>query len=348
MRFGAMLTVLAAFGAVCACSAPEAPAAVETPPRTVTVVVAAPAVANGEVQASATIRYLREPILSFRTPGVIEAIGVEEGDRVKAGQRLAWIRPTQVAADTAQAAAAAQVAQRNLDRQRALFERGFVSEARLDDAELALERAQAALAGAQFSEDTAEILAPANGVILQRLAEPNQVAGAGSAVLVMGETGSGLIARAAVPAASAARIRVGDDASVRAPDVRDAPFRGKVTRVAAGGDARTGAFDVDIDLPDAAGLVSGLVAEAIIVAKPSLSGEAPIALPTLALLDARTDQGSVFVVEGNVARRRLVRTAGIVGDEVLILAGVKPGDRVIAAGVAYVRDGDRVVARDEP
>ena len=66
-------------------------------------------------------------------------------------------------------------------------------------------------------------------------------------------------------------------------------------------------------------------------------------VPALSLLDGRDDQGIVFVVDGdNIARRRAVQTAGIGRDGVLVIEGLAIGDRVVAAGAAYVRDGEPV------
>jgi multidrug efflux pump subunit AcrA (membrane-fusion protein) len=66
-------------------------------------------------------------------------------------------------------------------------------------------------------------------------------------------------------------------------------------------------------------------------------------VPTLSLLDGRADQGVVFVVDtDNVARRRSVQTAGIERDGVLVISGLEAGERVVAAGAAYVRDGEPV------
>lgn len=66
-------------------------------------------------------------------------------------------------------------------------------------------------------------------------------------------------------------------------------------------------------------------------------------MPTLALLDARADQGVVFVVDtNNVARRRPVRTSGVTQDGVLVVEGLTPGDRIVSAGAAYVTDGASV------
>jgi multidrug efflux pump subunit AcrA (membrane-fusion protein) len=66
-------------------------------------------------------------------------------------------------------------------------------------------------------------------------------------------------------------------------------------------------------------------------------------VPTLALLDSRADQGVVFVVDAqNVAHRRSVRTAGVSDEGVVVVEGLAAGERVVASGAAYVRDGEPV------
>lgn len=338
---------LAAAGALAACGqqAAEKPAAAP-PPTPVQIVAAEAAGGIGAVRASGVIGYLREPNLAFRTPGVIERIMVDEGDVVSRGQRLAWLRPTDVAANASQTQAALDNAERNLARTQTLFDKGFVAQARLDDAKLGVAQAKAARDAAGFSRDTAVIVAPAGGVILRRQAEPSQIAAAGQPILILGETNSGLIARVSVSGADARRIKLGDKASVR---VDAASFAGKVARIAAKGDGATGAFDVEIALEAAKELRSGMVAQADIAAAAAAGAKAAVQIPTLALLDARADQGFVFVVDAKgVASRRAVQTAGVDGETVTVLQGLAPGDRVVSAGAAYIRDGEPVVEAPAP
>jgi multidrug efflux pump subunit AcrA (membrane-fusion protein) len=80
-----------------------------------------------------------------------------------------------------------------------------------------------------------------------------------------------------------------------------------------------------------------------VAASGAVTAAPAILVPTLSLLDARADQGVVFVVDAEgVARRRAVRTAGVTQEGVLVVEGLDAGDRVIAAGAAYVRDGESV------
>jgi RND family efflux transporter MFP subunit len=299
----------------------------------VQVIEAAPAGAAGAVRASGLVGYRREPSLSFAAPGVVSQIFVDAGDTVRRGQRLAAIRRISVGANADEAALAQANAERDLARTQALFDAGFVSEARLEDARLAVERSRGA----------SVLAAPANGVILRRAAEPAQTVAAGTPILIFGETGSGLIVRASVASADATRIRVGDTATVRVSELAGDPRQGRVTRVGAKGADGTGAFEVEVEITGVEGLRSGMVGEVEIAAAAAANLGNIILVPALALLDARADQGSVYVIDAqSVAHRRAVRTAGVTEAGVMIVEGLAAGERVVSAGAAYVRDGEAV------
>ncbi len=332
--FSVRASLIAALAALAAaCGGDSGARTAETEQPLVAVVEAAPATAAGAVRASGLVGFRREPQLAFNAPGVIASIAVDSGDMVRRGQRLAVLRRTSVGANPNEAALARANAERDLMRTQELFDRGFVSEARLEAARLAVERAS----------DTSVLTAPADGVILRRAAEPAQSVAAGAPILVLGEAGSGFVVRAPVSSSEAARIRLGDAARVHVPVLGEAALEARVTRVGAQSDALTGAFEVEIEISTPQALRSGMVAEVSIAAAASAQISAALLVPPLALLDARADQGVVFVVDAqNVARRRAVRTAGISQAGVLVVEGLAPGDRVISEGAAYVRDGETV------
>lgn len=287
----------------------------------------------GAVRASGLVGYRREPQLAFAAPGVIGAIYADAGDVVRRGQRLATLRRITVGSNADEAALAQANAERDLARTQALFDEGFVSEARLEQARLAVERARGA----------SVLVAPANGVILRRVAEPAQMVAAGAPVFVFGETNSGMVVRAPVASAEAARINVGDTAIVRVAEIQSGERTGRVTRIGAQGDAATGAFEVEVEIASAEGLRSGMVAEVAITVTSAQADGATLLVPALSLLDARADQGIVFVVDAsNVAHRRSVRTAGVTQAGVLVVEGLTAGEQIIGAGAAYVRDGETI------
>lgn len=323
--------VIVAAALLAACSGDSAETTVAADGPLVEVVQVTPASVAGAIRTSGMIVYRREPVLAFPAAGVVGAIDVDSGDIVRRGQRLATLRRTGLAGSNVDETALARAnAERDLARTQELFDRGFVSVARLDDARLVVERAR----------DSSVLNAPADGIILRRAAEPSQMLAAGAPVLVLGETGSGIVVRAPVASSDAARIRVGDGALVRATGAERV---GRVTRVGAKGNQATGAFEVEIEVTAPEGLRSGMVAEVQVAAQPGDASQVSIIVPTLSLLDARADQGIVYVIDENtIARRRAVRTAGVTQTGVIVVEGLNPGDRVVAAGAAYVRDGESV------
>ncbi len=332
-RNGAALAVMSALLAACQGEAGEAPPAVTAPPQAVTVeaLSLAPNEFGAGVRASGLVAYKRETALGFGAPGQIETITVDAGDRVATGQEIATLRRTTVGADEAEAALARQTAQQTFDRVSRLFEAGAASQAELDNARLALERVR----------ERISITVPASGVVLQRQAEPGQTVSAGQPVVTIGETRAGLIVRASLTAEEVAQLKVGDKAAVRIG--QRAPVSGSVVRIAPRG-SMSGTFEVEVALPGADGVRAGEVAEIAVAAQ----GEAPagpmeFVIPAIALIDARADQGVVFVIDKDgEARRRAVETGGVSDRGVSILKGLAAGDRVITRGASMVRDGDAV------
>lgn len=310
---------------------PAEAANVEAPPPLVAVVEVAPPDSAAGVRASGLVGFKRETPLAFGAPGEIEGITVDEGDRVVAGQLLATLRRTTVGADAEEAAIARQTAEQQLARTQALFDRGFASEAALENARLAVQRAR----------ESASIYAPSAGVILRRAAEPAQVVNAAQPLLFLGESRHGMVVRASLAASDVAGIDVGDAATIKVGG--DAPRVGEVARISPKSADATGAFEVEVMIAAPEGLMSGEVAEVMIAREPDPAAASAFIVPALSLIDARADQGVVYVVDAEgIARRRAVETGGLTNAGVVVLQGLAAGDRVIAAGATTVRDGERV------
>lgn len=288
--------------------------------------------AAGEIRASGLVAYKRETALSFGSAGEIETLKADVGDQVYAGQVLATLRRTAAGADEAEAALARRTAEQNFERISKLHEAGAASQAELDNARLALER----------SRERVSIVAPASGVILRRDAEPGQIVNAGQAVLSVGEARTGIIVEASMTATEVAALQTGAVASVNLRG-RDA-LTGHVARIAAKG-SQSGVFMVEVQVDQPDGLRSGEVAEVIIAGTRDGAADTPSAftVPAISLIDARADQGVVFVVDAEGrARRRAVETGGVSDRGVIILKGLSDGDSVITRGASMVRDGDAV------
>jgi RND family efflux transporter MFP subunit len=317
---------------VAACSG-EAAVATQKPAAAIAVEVLniSASGAGGDIRASGLVAYKRETALGFGAPGEIESILADVGDRVAAGQVLATMRRTTTGADASEAALARLTAEQNFERVTRLHAAGAASQAELENAKLALERAR----------ERVSIVAPAGGIVLQRDAEPGQNVAAGQRVLSIGESRTGIIVEASMTASEVSQLRVGDVASV---NIRErAALAGRVARIAPKG-TQSGLFTVEVQVDQPAGLRSGEVAEVVIAGRADAQEIAAVhVVPAISLIDARADQGVVFVVDAEgKARRRAIETGGVSDRGVTILKGLSDGDRVITRGASMVRDGDAV------
>jgi membrane fusion protein, multidrug efflux system len=136
-------------------------------------------------------------MLSFRVPGVVTKVNVDENQRVKQGDVLVELdsRDYQNALDQAQAQVGAlqarlETAQKNFERMQALIQRGSVPQQQFDQAKSDRDTLQRQLAAAQASADQAklnsgytEMTAPEDGTIAKRAVEVGMLAPVGQPML---------------------------------------------------------------------------------------------------------------------------------------------------------------------
>ena len=336
--------LLAALLTACGSEPPPPPAA--APPAVTAISVGAD---NGAapVLLTGTVRARREAALAFPVAGRVAQLNVDEGDQVRAGQLLARLDTMEI--DAAVAAARAEVAraQAERDRQRELFARGWVARARVDAAEASARAAEAQLASRGFAQRYARIVAPSDGVVLSRLVEQGQMVAAGAPVLALGQSNGGYVLRAAAPDRLLAGLRLGQTASVTLPALGRAPLTARIIELGGRGNERTGTFDVELALPPLAALRSGQIGEArILIAR---GADDRIAIPASAVWQARAGEGFVYVLDDRTRAQPRRVTLGELDDrQIVVLAGLTPGERIITGGIERVRRGMTVTVRQAP
>jgi RND family efflux transporter MFP subunit len=310
------------------------PLAVETV-RAQTSTAAVPVVATGQFERRA------EAALAFKTGGVIRAVHVRPGDRVQRGQELASLRLDEIDAAVSQARAGADKARRDLVRVRALHAERVATLEQLQDSETAVAVAEAALRTAEFNRTHSVLLAPADGRILRRHAEPEELAAPGRPILDFAAENSGWIARVGVSERDSLRLAPGDGATLALRDGRTVAAR--ITQIAEGLDPATRTVAVELEFTDAApaGLRSGFTAQAVITPQP---GAARSIVPLAAVVEGSKRTAHVFLL--NPDRRSVRRVAVAIealGDEAAYLRDPLPADaELVTTGAEFLTDGHPV------
>lgn len=354
-RPGYMIAIALLALAASACgSRGKSEQAAEAQPAAVRAVPAASVQAAAQTRAVGTLAPRDEIRLAFKVGGIVDAVSVESGDVVRKGQLLAALKRAEVDASVAQAAEAVEKSRRDLDRARQLRIDEVATEEQVQDLTTAYNVARSNLEAVRFNARFARIEAPADGIVFERMVEAGELVQPGQPVVVLGSTDSGWVVRVGLADRDAVRMETGAPAQVTFDAFPGRAFTGKVARIGAAADRVTGTFEVEVEVqPDGARFARGLVAKVTLplAALPGVAATATV-VPVTALVEADGQQATVFVLDRgrNLARRRQVALGPLLGEQVVVTAGLATGDAVITDGAAWLTDGRavRVVGDDGP
>ncbi|MGH1364038.1 MAG: efflux RND transporter periplasmic adaptor subunit [Calditrichia bacterium] len=308
-----------------------------TPVRVVTVqkVSLSPAIRTAGVLATKA-----ESRLSFKIGGILQRLAVDEGAEVKKGQLLAHLDRREINAQVVAAQSGYDKAERDLKRVTALYSDSVITLEQLQNSKTALAVAGSQLEITKFNQRHAAIYAPANGKMLKRFVERDELVGPGTPIFTFSSSSDSWIVRCGVSDRDLVALKMGDKASVTFDPYPGETFSGEVVEIASAVDSRSGTYEVEIRLDKTPlRLISGFVASVELT--PS-KGTSLSLIPSEALVEGDGQRGKIFLADGNTARRTQIDIAHILADNIAVSTPLQPGAAVITDGSAYVRDGQTI------
>jgi len=290
------------------------------------------------------VEAVRQTVLAGQVAGAIIALDVKAGDSVKAGQTIARIDARAAEQNTAasdaqvQAARAAlEVASRDVERQRQLFQKRYISEAALERAEAQFKStraqvdAQLAQAGAARTQTGFyTVRAPYTGIIAEVPVSLGDMAMPGRPIASIYDP-TALRVAASIPQTALPASLTHRDVLIEIPSssalqsARIEPLRVTTLPMV---DPSSHTVTVRLDLPAGGAFKPGMFARAWI-APAQESPATRIAIPASAVV-RRAELTAVYVLDPeNRPLLRQVRLGRVAGDQVEVLAGVSVGDRVV-------------------
>lgn len=149
-----------------------------------------------------------------------------------------------------------------------------------------------------------------------------------------------------IPEADAAKVWVGLEVETSVAAYPDRRFMGRVTAINPQVDPTSRAVSVEARLENPTNLLRpGMFATARIIQPGGAEG---VFIPREALLrDEATNSASVYVIEGDTARLRIVQAGDEQDGRVRIVSGVSPNESVAGGNLAELYDGAKVRPRQE-
>lgn len=290
--------------------------------------------------------------VSAKLAGRIQAVMVQEGQHVKAGEALAKLESVELQNSVRTAQDAVNKAKINYDlamldynRYLTLAAQGAIPQQTLDTAKAKMQVAQADLSTAISGQSDAQqqyaygvITAPVDGVVANVTATVGQVVSPGAALMIVEDIDQ-VYAVVNVEQKDLGMVKQGQPAEITVDTYADKVFMGTVDTINPEAGSANRMFRVKVKLDNSSGeLKAGMFSKVQLA-----TGDAVqiLTIPQAAIIQK---QGIyyVFTVANDKVTRHQVEVGATTGDRIEIKSGLQSGDKLAVSNVSQLKDGEVV------
>jgi membrane fusion protein (multidrug efflux system) len=269
---------------------------------------------------------------------LVRELLVEEGDTVEKGDVLLRLLDEEQRNNLAKARSQLDKSDREFQRLERLFDEELISEQKISDATYDLEQLRIAVSDAERELGYTQVKAPISGTITSRLVKLGDQVSVNQHLFDIVDFDS-MVALVYVPEKNLAQLAPGQVARVSSQALGERVYPGSIDRIAPVVDPKTGTLKVTVAVGRQAGLLPGLYVDVALV---TAVHDQALLMPKRALV---YDKDRVFVFRLSEERRveRLTLDPTLADrDHVKVEAPLQPGDQIVVAGQAGLKDGTLV------
>ncbi len=284
-----------------------------------------------EIYAS-NVKPFKEIMITPAASGIrVDKILVEVGDKVKEGQLVATLDPTQYN----QQMTSLNNIRADYDRLESVYNAGGISKQTLDQAKTNLIIQEEV---ANNMKTNIEVLSPISGVVTARNTEAGNLFIAQPILNIMQI--DKLKVSADIPEIYFPNIKIGMPIEITTEVYPGEIFEGSVSLISPAISPETRTFSVEVTVPNATErLRPGMFART----KFSMSSKEAILIPDVAVQkQLGTDDRFVYINKNGVAERRKVSIGRLVGSQYDILSGIEVGDEVVTTAFSRISNGTAI------
>lgn len=303
----------------------------------------------------AELKASEEADLAFRVGGQLQQLNVVAGQRVKKGDLLAILDPTDFKLQVELAQAQQNLAESQFKRIQTIYKQNATTKAQYDETKANLDQANNALQSAKNQLAYTKLYAPFDGIIASVNTENYQYVSATQTLMHIQDIDN-LDVEFQVPESLVVSVKSTDSnyrANVVVDVVPDAIFYGVYKENNTMPDETTMAYDVTLHLIREDNhqhtLLPGMTANVDIDLSKLLGTQKHIVVPVDAVLryeDTNTGKSEsavwVYNESTHTVSHRAVTLGALQGTEIEILSGLSQGEQIVAAGVHSLTDAMEV------
>jgi RND family efflux transporter MFP subunit len=290
------------------------------------------------VYATGTVEPMQYAQTGSKISGRIVEVRVKEGDKVAKGDVLAATDSTEDASNVRDMTAKLVLAKADAARAARLRRARDISIAAYDQALSALNSAQGLLDAAAARLDDHLIRAPIAGTVLRSELQikVGDMVQQQQTLFIIGDP-SALQIDAQVDEEDIPKVRIGQQALIRADAFAGQALKGTVSELTPYGDSVSRTYRVHLALPADTPLRSGMTTEINIVVRQD---DNALLVPVTAL-----SGGSVWIVANGHAHQRKIVLSAVGQEKAEVISGISAEDEVVTDPPSGLAEGARVRAR---
>lgn len=286
------------------------------------------------LEALGTARANEAVEITSKVSNIVTAIRFREGEQVRRGEALVELDSIEANADLMAARAALSESRSQYKRSQELFDTKALSQSQLDQLVATLRGNEARVTTAQAKLSDTVIRAPFEGRVGLRRVSAGSLVNPGTVITTLDDTRI-IKLDFAVPETYLSVLKEGLPVTAKSIAFPNREFAGMVASIDSRLDPTTRSITVRATVPNADGVLKPGM---FLTVRLKQERERVVMISEQALVPEEGRQ-FVFVVDGDLARKREVLIGRRKPGRVEIVSGLEAGERVVVEGTQKVRDG---------
>lgn len=276
--------------------------------------------------------------LSSEEGGIITYLRKDKGDRVGRGEVVVRLLKDSDYAMYEQSLAQYNLAKENYERLQRLYIEGAATEQQFVNAKLQLDVAEKSVDVYEVRLRKSTVVSPINGIIDVKYMNRGEMSSPGAPIVSIVDV-SRVKVSAGIPERYVNDLSLGQSIDIIFSNSPDEKRKGIISFISPTINSVTRTFEIEVVMGNPQGKLKPEMAAYIEITK--LAVEDAVVLQQDEIVD-NVEEQFVFVLEGDVARKKIIHLGGRNGNNVIITDGLNIGDKFIYEGFQKIVDGDKV------
>lgn len=276
--------------------------------------------------------------LSSEEGGIIVSLTKDKGSRVGRGDVIARLLKDADYAAYEQSLAQYNLAKENYDRTERLYIDGVATEQQYTSAKLQLDIAEKSVKIYETRLRKAVVISPISGIVDAKYMNRGEMSSPGAPILSIINV-SKVKVSVGIPERYVNDIVKGQRVKVNIDVFPDDEFYGTISYIAPALNPATRTFEIEVVIANPNGKLKPEMAASMEFTKKEMDNV--VVLNQDMIID-NVEEQFVFVLEGDIARKRLLKLGGRHDNSVMIEDGLMIGEKFVSEGFQFLADGDKV------